>query len=187
MNLSFTFRFRALLLLSLFTVILAFNSCQDDPVLDPIGGENPIDNPKTRAFITYIQLRDFPATDPNGIEWDTVNLAETDTFGNADIFFNITTPDPDPPVLWSQESHFENVGEFDTTTFYLVNEFEVVPFGSPLALNIYDFELPDSTLMGTVNFETGPYPDPSNNEAWPDTINVSINGYSVTIGIRWVE
>src|SRR4030095_12673501 len=154
-----------LLLLPAFTL---FQACQDDPVLAPVNDGVPVITPKSKASITLIQLNSFPQTDPTGATWDTPNIAELDTFGSADVFFNITIPEPQPPVLWSQISHFSDISEPDTIPFFLLTPYEVVPFGSSIDVNIYDFEissalqLPDSTLMGTVNFLIGAYPDPLN-------------------------
>lgn len=162
--------------------VLCIASCQDDPELNPNGDGNPLNNVKTKAFITLVQLNSFPDFDPLGNNWDTINEAAFDTFGRADIFFNITDPSPNPPILWNQGSHFSNVKSTDTTSFSLLNEYQVVPFGSAIDLNIYDYELPDSTLMGTVNFTIGPQ---SGNIPYPSYITNSNNGYTVTIGIRW--
>jgi hypothetical protein len=172
----------ALLSLSL---MFLFQACQDDPELQPVVDGSPVITPKSRAYITTIQINSFPDLDPNGNPWDMVNPAEGDTLGLADIFFNITIPDPSPPVIWSQGSHFANVPPGDTVPFFLLTHFEIVPFESNIDLNIYDFELPDSTLMGTVPFFIGTYPDPQN--PYPSYITSSQNGYSVTIGLRYEE
>lgn len=174
-----------LLLGVVFLMAIAFNSCQDDPVLQPVNDGIPVVTPKSKAFITLIQLNDFPMTDPGGNTWDIVDSAAFDTLGSPDIFYNITTPGPSPAVLWSQNSHFSNTGDTDTIPFYLLNEFEVVPFGSSIDVNLYDYELPDSTLMGNLNFTIGPFPDPLN--PYPAYVTSQQNGFNLTIGIRWEE
>ena len=178
-------------ILLLLPVLALLQSCQDDPELAPVNDGVPVITPKSKASLTLIQLNSFPQTDPSGATWDAVNIAEQDTFGAADIFFNITIPEPQPPVLWSQLSHFLNIMEPDTTPFVLLTPYEVVPFGSSIDINIYDYEvtpslpLPDSTLMGTVNFVIDEFPDPLN--PYPSYVTSEQNGFSVTIGIKWED
>jgi hypothetical protein len=159
--------------------------CQDDPILTDIEDGVPVITPKSKASITLIQLNSFPVTDPGGNTWDIADPANFDTLGSADVYFNITIPEPQPPVLWSQNSHFLNVTETDTVPYFLLTPYEVVPFGSSIDINIYDYELPDSTLMGTVNFVIGPFPDPLN--PYPSYVTTEQNGFSMTIGILWEE
>src|SRR5687768_16909126 len=89
-------------------VAMAFTGCQDDPEIVPVNDGIPVFTPKSKASNTLIQLNTYPNLDPNGVLWDTV---DTDN-GNdpfyyfPDIFFNITDPSPQPPVFWSQQSHF---------------------------------------------------------------------------------
>jgi len=168
---------------------LYFSGCQDDPILEETGPDGTTGAPKSRAFITLIQINSFPSTNPAGLSWDDLLPAEYDTFGRPDLFLNITGPPPDPPVFWSQNSHFLNVNAGDTIPFFLLDNFEVVPLGSDIDVNIYDYELdpvtgPDSTLMGTVSFFIGQYPDPT---PWPTYITNEQNGYSITLGLRWEE
>jgi hypothetical protein len=172
-------------LLVLLAAALALPSCQDDPVLEPTDNGNPVITPKTKASITLIQLNSYPPVDPAGDLWDPIDSANFDYQGSPDIFFNITEPSPQPPVLWSQNSHFSNVTATDTVPFTLISPYQVIPFGSSIDVNVYDYELPDSTLMGTVNFLIGPYPDPLN--PYPSYVTSTQNGYSVTIGIKWKE
>jgi len=172
-----------LLLIGALTIVLP--SCQDDPILTPVNDGIPVFTTKTKASITSIRLDTYPSTDPNGDLWDVVDSSNNDFDGLPDIFFNITDPSPQPPVLWSQLSHFSDVRAFDSTSFILLTPYEVIPFGSNIDVNIYDYELPDSTLMGTVNFLIGQYPDPTN--PYPESVTSVENGYSVTIGIRWEE
>lgn len=172
-------------LFAVLAVVSIASSCQDDPILEPVNDGIPVITPKSKASITFLQLNSFPQVTPAGNLWDVIDLTTNDSLGQADIFFNITDPSPQPPVLWSQQSHFDNVGENDTVPFYLLEPYEVEPFGTTIDVNIYDFELPDSTLMGTVNFLIGEYPDPLN--PYPDYVTSEQNGYSVTIGIRWAE
>jgi len=158
-------------------------------MLAPVSDGVPVITPKSKASITLIQLNSFPQTDPFGQTWDTVDAATFDTLGSPDIFFNITIPEPQPPVLWSQLSHFSNIKEFDTIPFFLLTPYEVVPFPSVIDINIYDYEIfgttPDSTLMGTVTFDIDAFPDPLN--PYPDYVTTEINGFSMTIGIHWEE
>ncbi len=177
--------FKSARLLLAVIVSMAVYSCQNDPELQPVIDGVPVITPKSKAYITTIQINQFPATDINGNTWDTINTAAGDSFGLADIFFNLTIPDPSPPVIWSQQSHFSNIAHTDTTPFFLVNNFEIVPFDSYIDVNVYDYELPDSTYMGTVNFFIGKYPDPLN--PYPNYITGNQNGYSVTIGVRYEE
>ncbi len=159
--------------------------CQDDPFLPDVENGTPVITPKSKASITLVQLNSFPITDPGGLSWDVADPAAYDTLGEPDIFFNITPPDPQPPVLWSQNSHFLNISETDSIPYYLLTPFEVVPFGSSIDINIYDYDLPDSTFMGKVNFVIGPFPDPLN--PYPNYVVTEQNGFSVTIGIKWEE
>ncbi len=185
MSLTPVFKSNVFLSLFLLGIVTFVTSCQDDPYLTPVNDGIPVITPKSKAAITAIQLNSYPSVDPNGNTWDVVDSSILDYFGSPDIFFNITDPSPQPPVLWSQMSHFLDVRSIDTVSFQLLNPYEVIPFGSNIDVNIYDYELPDSTLMGTVNFLIGPYPDPLN--PYPNYVTSDQNGFSVTIGIRWEE
>ncbi len=167
---------------------LFINSCQKDPYLEPTVNGEAVVTPKSKVYITAIQLNSYPPVTPSGDLWDTVNVATFDTLGLPDVFFNLTDPSPNPPVFWSQNSHFNNVGETDTVYYYLLNPYFVDPFGSSIDVNIYDYDLPDSTLMGTVNFTLGEFPDPAQPQtAYPSYITTVQNGFSVTMGLRWED
>lgn len=174
-----------ILILFLVMVQVIFNSCQDDPYLELPDDGNTVITPKSRAFISFIQLNSHPAVTPSGDPWDIADTLTGDPMGYPDIFFNITDLSAQPAVFWSQPTHFANVSPSDTLPYYLQSEYEVVPFGSDINLNIYDFELPDSTLMGSLTFYIGQYPDPL--QPYPDYITQVQNGYSLTLGIRWEE
>jgi hypothetical protein len=179
---SFKFAFLKRHFAAVMLFAFAFSSCQKDPVLDANNDQAGNGPAKTRAFITLIQLNNFPSNDPNGLDWDSAFQGGTDSI-NADIFFNITDPSPQPPVFWAQNSHFSDVEAGDTVAYQLQNnEYEVMPFGSSIDVNIYDYELPDSTFMGKVNFTIGPF---STDPTYPAYVTKEENGYSVTIGIRW--
>ena len=185
MLLTRIFTLRMALLVFGFAVIAALPSCQDDPELVPIEDGIPEITPKSKVYITQIQLNSYPATDPNGDSWDTVDSATFDYYGLPDVFFNIPVPTPQPSVLWSQNSHFANVSQLDTVPFVLLEPYEVIPFGSDIDVNVYDYELPDSTLMTTASFFIGQYPNPL--QPYPEYITSNLNGYSVTIWIKWGE
>lgn len=174
--------FRNLLIISILADF--FGGCQDDPI-DVNNGSSGSITAKTGAFINTIQISSFPATDPMGMTWDDTNSAALDTFGLADIFFNISPQNDPGTVLWSQGTHFNNRAATDTTTYYLVHQYEVIPFGSTIDVNVYDYELPDSTWMGKVSFLIDQYPNPDN--PYPSYVTGFENGYTVTIGITWVE
>jgi hypothetical protein len=174
-----------LLAFFLILVQVVVYSCQDDPYLVQPDDGNTVITPKSRVFIRYIQLNSHPAVTPSGDLWDVADTLTGDTLGYPDIFFNITDLEAQPAVLWSQPSHFANVSPSDTLPYYLQSEYEVVPFGSDINVNVYDFELPDSTLMGTLTFYIGAYPDPL--QPYPDYITQVQNGFSLTLGIRWEE
>jgi len=164
---------------------LVFTGCQDDPYLEEIVDGNPVITPKSRAYITKIQLNTYPQLDPSGNTWDMVDSAMFDTLGLPDIFYNISIPDPQPPILWSQNSHFSNVAVGDTVPFNLLDNYEVVPFGSTIDVNVYDYEVTDSTLMATISFFIGEYPDPAN--PYPSEIVTNQNGYSLSVFVRWED
>ena len=168
-------------------VALSFliHSCQQDPILEPSENEQVTITPKSRGFITGLRINSFPPVDISGNSWDAIDTTTGDLNGDADIFFNLTDPSTNPPVFWSQNSHFSNVAAGDSVLFQLLDNYEVVPFGSYLDLNIYDYELPDSTLIGKVNFMVGEYPDPLN--PYPSSLNIEQNGCSVTIFLRWED
>jgi len=188
MLISNKFKIKTGLVLLLLAFVAVMPACQDDPELGTENGGIPVITPKTKASITIIQLNSYPPVDPNGNLWDPIDSPNFDFQGSPDAFFNITIPDPQPPVLWSQNSHFDDVTAADTVPFFLLTPYEVVPFGSSIDVNVYDYELPDSTLMGTVNFVIGPYPDPAQpDKPYPDYVTGNQNGYSVTIGIKWEE
>ncbi len=182
---SYKFKLKTGFIAGMVAFASLISSCQDDPVLTPVEDGVPVITPKSKASINLIQLNSYPPVDPNGNLWDPVDSSIFDYQGAPDVFFNITDPSPQPPVLWSQLSHFSDVQTTDTVPFYLLTPHEVIPFGASIDVNIYDYELPDSTLMGTVNFLIGPYPDPLN--PYPDYVTSVQNGYSVTIGIKWEE
>lgn len=180
---KFKFPTSGLFLILFFTLLIT--ACQEDPVLEPADNEDVIIAPKSRAFITGIQINSFPGTDPSGNSWDAIDTTTGDVNGEADIFFNITDPSPNPPVFWSQNSHFSDVGSNDTTRYNLLENYEVIPFGSNIDVNVYDYELPDSTLIGTVNFFVGTYPDPQN--PYPSAVLAEQNGCSVILFLRWED
>jgi len=161
------------------------SSCQKDPDLQPIENGNPVITPKTKAYITAIQLNTHPELDATGALWDTIDSTTLDTLGRPDIFFNITQSGSTTPVLWSQNSHFLNCGMNDTLPYFLINPHQVDPFGSTISVNLYDYELPDSTFMESLDFFIGTYPDPAN--PYPTSITQTKNGYSVSVGVRWEE
>lgn len=168
-------------------LVLSFGSCQDDPIQDP-GTTGGVITPKSKAFINLVQLNDFPDNDPGGLNWDdtiTFNTQAVDSFGRADISMNISLPGDPETVLWSQGTHFTNAAPSDTLPYLLLSPYEVIPFGSTVDVNIYDYELPDSTWMGKVSFVIDAYPDPDN--PYPSYVTSYENGYSVTIGIIWQE
>ncbi|MFM7079344.1 MAG: hypothetical protein ACKOYC_06090 [Bacteroidota bacterium] len=172
-------------LIIIFLSSLTWVGCQEDPILQPIENGNPVITPKTKASITLVQLNGHPELDPAGILWDSIDSTTLDTMGRPDVFFNISPTGNTTPVIWSQNSHFLNCDMSDTLVYTLVQPFQVQPFGTTLAVNIYDYELPDSTFMETLDFFIGEYPDPTN--PYPDYVTQSKNGYSVTIGIKWEE
>lgn len=171
------------------TIILlaafSWTGCQEDPILQPIENGIPVITPKTKASITLIQLNTHPEFDPTGSFWDVIDTTTLDTLGRPDVFFNMSPSGNTTPVLWSQNSHFLNCGLSDTLAYTLVQPFPIEPFGTTLAVNLYDYELPDSTFMETLDFFIGEYPDPTN--PYPDYVTQVKNGYSVTIGIKWEE
>lgn len=179
--------FKGHFFIGLLLVFLGFavQSCQDDPYLEKTENGVPIVTPKSKAYITSIQLNTYPAVTPTGDLWDTIDVVNNDTLGLPDIFFNLTDPSPDPPVFWSQNTHFSNVN--DTVNYFLLDNYFVDPFGSNIDVNIYDFELPDSTLIGTVNFFIGEYPGPNSTQAYPSYVTMVQNGCSVTLGLRWED
>ncbi|MBL0341065.1 MAG: hypothetical protein IPP71_09150 [Bacteroidetes bacterium] len=188
MKFQLIYRNSAFLLLSAVILLLSVSSCQDDPYLEPTVDGVPVVTPKSKVYITAVQLNTYPPVTPSGDLWDAIDSKVFDTLGLPDIFFNISDPSPDPPIFWSQNSHFKDVSETDTVFFYLLNPYFVDPFGSSLDLNVYDYELPDSTLMETINFTLGEFPDPLNpQKAYPTSITAIQNGYSVTIGLRWED
>jgi len=182
MQIKIAFIFRNILALSILAIFMV--GCQDDPI-DINNGPNGSIVAKTGAYINTIQISSFPATDPSGLTWDDTNSAALDTFGLADIFFNLSPQNDPGTVLWSQGTHFNNRAGTDTTAYYLVHPYEVIPFGSTIDVNVYDYELPDSTWMGKVSFLIDQFPDPDN--PYPSYVTGFENGYTITIGITWVE
>ena len=177
-------RFFAIFICSLL-IIMVFNGCQKDPILQEIQNGVPVFTPKTKASITAIQINAHPEFDPNGNLWDNIDSTTFDTLGRPDIFFNISEPGTTSPVLWSQNSHFLNCGPLDSIPYYILSPYQVEPFGSTIRVNLYDYELPDSTFMESLEFFIGEYPDPLN--PYPTSVTQAKNGYSVSIGIRWED
>jgi hypothetical protein len=174
-------------ILAFSVLVFYLGGCQDDPIQDPGNGGGAI-TPKSKAFINLVQLNDFPDNDPSGVPWDdtiTIGTFEPDSFGRADISMNISVPDDPTTVLWSQNSHFTNSAPSDTLPYILLNPYEVIPFGSTIDVNIYDYELPDNTYLGKVSFLIDTYPDPDN--PYPSYVTAFENGFSVTIGITWQD
>ena len=165
-------------------IAVLFHACQDDPIL-PDSADGDSDNiVKTRAFITQVQLNSFPPLDPNGELWDAIDSSTFDYFGLPDISFNITDPSPGGAVLWNQASHFANIPSDSIVYYILTQPHEVIPIESFINVNIYDFDLTDSLLMGTVNFYIG---ESQVSPRYPTVLTESQNGYSVSIGLRWEE
>jgi len=166
-------------------LLLGLAGCQKDPILQPLENGVPVITPKSKASITAIQINAHPEFDLAGGLWDTIDSTTFDTLGRPDIFFNITAQGTTAPVLWSQNSHFLNCGPNDSIPFFLLTPYAVEPFGSTITLNLYDYELPDSTFMESLDFFIGEYPDPTN--PYPSSITQTKNGYSVSVGIKWED
>jgi hypothetical protein len=164
------------------SLAVIFTSCQDDPIIPGSPDDEDLII-KTKVYISAIQINDYPGLDPNGALWDTIDTI-TDPFGQPDIFFNITDPAQGNSVIWSQQTHFQNVPTLQPTAYYLTQPFQVIPVGTSLDLNIYDYELPDSTLMNTISFFIGENPT---SPKYPDAITQNVNGYSVSLGLIWQE
>lgn len=173
------------ILVIIFLATITWSGCQEDPILQPIENGNPVITPKSKASISVIQLNAHPDFDSAGNLWDTIDSTTFDTLGRPDVFFNISLTGNTTPVIWSQNSHFLNCNSTDTLAYTLVQPFQIEPFGTTIAVNLYDYELPDSTFMETLDFFIGEYPDPLN--PYPEYVTQSKNGYSVTIGIKWEE
>lgn len=172
--------FRTGLLIMLFAGF--FSACQDDPIVPGSPEEEDL-IVKTKVYISTIQINDYPGLDPNGALWDTIDTV-ADPSGQPDIFFNITDPAQGNSVVWSQQTHFENVPTLQPTAYFLTQPYQVIPVGTSLDLNIYDYELPDSTLMNTISFFIGESPT---SPKYPEAITQVINGYSVSMGLIWEE
>lgn len=164
------------------SLAVIFTSCQDDPII-PGSPDEDDQLVKTKVYISTIQINDYPGLDPNGALWDTIDTV-ADPFGYPDIFFNITDPAQGNSVLWSQNTHFSNVPTLQPTAYYLTQPYQVIPVGTSLDLNIYDFELPDSTLMNTISFFIGESPT---SPKYPEAVTQIVNGYSVSLGLIWEE
>jgi hypothetical protein len=166
---------------------IVITSCQDDPELEPVAGDEDFNPNKTAAYITGYRINSYPSLDPTGNLWDTpdTTIIPSDPNGLPDLMLNISDVYPDPPVFWAQESHFANVGQFDSVSFILIEPFKVEILDSYFKMNIYDFELPDSTLMGFVTLYVGEYPDPNN--PYPESVLIQENGLSVTVGLSWED
>ena len=186
MKLLFLFDRNRLIYSLLLIFTLGVFGCQDDPELGGPGGEDGVLNP-TRAYVNGIRVNSFPATDPTGATWDVPedSILPVDPNGLPDIMLNITDVYPEPPVYWAQESHFANVDVADSVAYTLVEPYEVAMLDSYFLINIYDYDVPDSTLMGSVTLYVGQYPDPEN--PYPSAVLIQENGYSVTVGLSWFE
>lgn len=172
------------LLYFLIAVSFLFHACQDDPINPDNGDGSGTEEIKTKVFITAIQINDYPGTDPSGNSWDPVDSTVFDYFGLPDIFFNLSESGTTDPVFWSQNSHFSNIPPAQATPYYLTEPYQVVPVGSNFSLNVYDFELTDSTLMGSVNLFIGESPVAPK---YPTEIQIVENGISVSVGLRWED
>ncbi len=167
-------------------VILAAGGCQDDPYVEPDEDDDGTITPKTAVRITAIRLNTFPLLDPNGNTWDMIDtVPPVDLNGDPDIMFNLSDFEPQPLIFWSQESHFSNVTQTDSVEFILLDPYRIEPLDTYYSLNIYDFDVPDSTKMGFVTFYAGPYPDPDN--PYPTSVLINENGFSVIVGLAWEE
>lgn len=173
--------------ITLFSMLIftAISGCQKDPILQEVENGVPVFTPKSKASITAIQINAHPEFDPSGNLWDVIDSTNFDTLGRPDVFFNISAAGTTTPILWSQNSHFLNCGPTDTIPFYILSPYLVEPFGTTISVNLYDYELPDSTYMESLDFFLGEYPDPLN--PYPSSVTQTKNGYSVSIGIRWED
>jgi hypothetical protein len=168
-------------------VVLTYMAgCQDDPYVEPGDDGDGTITPKSAVRITAIRLNSFPLLDPNGNTWDMIDtVPPVDLLGDPDIMFNLSDFEPQPLVFWSQESHFSNVKQTDSVVFILLDPYRIEPLDTYYSLNIYDFDVPDSTKMGFVTFYAGPYPDPDN--PYPTSVLINENGFSVIVGLAWEE
>jgi hypothetical protein len=78
---KFKFPTSGLFLILFFALLIT--ACQEDPVLEPADNEDVIITPKSRAFITGIQINSFPGTDPSGNSWDAIDTTTGDVNGRG--------------------------------------------------------------------------------------------------------
>ena len=176
------------LIASVIGVLIIFNSgCQDDPYIEPAFIPGDSITSKSAVYITGVRLNSYPLTDPSGLVWDTINTINLplDPLGLPDPFFNLSDFEPEPLIFWSQESHFSDVSQTDSIAYVLTNPFKIEQLNTTFSLNIYDYDVPDSTKMGFVNLFVGQYPDPLN--PYPTSVLIQENGFSVIVGFQWEE
>lgn len=173
----FPTRFSALfLILALFTA-----SCQDDPIF-PEGENGGDETPKSKVYITALQLNDYPALDPSGNNWDPID--SNDVTGAPDITFSLSEPGSGGNAIWTQASHFSNIPPATPVAYYFTEPLQIQPVGVNLNVDIYDYELPGTVPMGSVEFFIGESPVAPK---YPTQLDAAINGYSVSIALRWEE
>lgn len=175
---SFSRLFPALLLL----FALSLPSCQDDPIF-PEGENGDEESPKSRVFITAIQLNDYPSLDPSGNTWDPLDTSY-DVNGDPDITFTLSEPGTGGNAIWTQASHFSNIPPATPVAYYFTEPLQIQPVGINLNVDIHDYELPGTVPMGSVEFFIGESPV---TPKYPTQLDATVNGYSVSIGLRWEE
>lgn len=164
-----------------FVFFLLLASCQDDPIF-PEGENGDDESPKSKVFITAIQLNDYPALDPSGNNWDPID--SNDVTGAPDITFSLSEPGSGGNAIWTQASHFSNIPPATPVAYYFTEPLQIQPVGVNLNVDIYDYELPGTVPMGSVEFFIGESPV---TPKYPTQLNATLNGYSVSIALRWEE
>lgn len=165
-----------------FVFFLLLASCQDDPIF-PEGENGDEETPKSRVYITAIQLNDYPALDPTGNTWDPLD-SNYDVNGDPDIAFTLSEPGSGGNAIWTQASHFSNIPPATPVAYYFTEPLQIQPVGIYLNVDIYDYELPGTLPMGSVEFFIG---ESQVAPKYPTQLNATLNGYSVSIALRWEE
>lgn len=170
-------------LLPVFMLIFALSlpACQDDPIF-PEGENGDEQTPKSKVYITALQLNDYPALDPSGNTWDPLDT--NDVNGDPDITFTLSEPGSGGNAIWTQASHFSNIPPATPVAYYFTEPLQIQPVGVNINVDIYDYELPGTLPMGSVEFFIGESPV---SPKYPTQLDANFNGYSVSIALRWEE
>ena len=142
-----------------------------------------IQSPYTKVGITQLVILNYPATKPDGSNWDP---AINGTF--PDVYFDITVSGTSTSLfLLAAANRAENLRTADLpygwgtigTVFYLHNN-----LSQPIDVDLYDYDsLSSNEYMGTSSFNFSNYTTVTN--PYPTTVTITNGQTSIRLSLAW--